>query len=101
MNAIDPKTIAWTPMPASPRMWTPDFSSERAFHLADAWLGDFGITLMPDGQTIPDAWSDLGDGKFAFRIDSMGKSVIVFVHIDYDGAPDGHDTCQRVEIVRG
>lgn len=46
------------------------------------------------------AWSCVDCYRTAFRIQSDGYVAVWTVTMDYDGAPDGHDRCQAVEVRR-
>ena len=80
-----------TPMPAI--AWQPWSSAltngiDSILSLAEEWLGDFGLGLLPDSTSCPDAWAQLdhvanGD-RWAFRFDSGRKSLVVVVTIDED-----------------
>jgi hypothetical protein len=58
--------------------------------LAEEWLGDFGLGLLPDSSSAPDAWAQLDpvtDGdRWAFRFDNYSKreSLVVVVTINQD-----------------
>jgi hypothetical protein len=99
---IDPKAIAWKPWADGLRN-----SVDSILSLAEEWLGDFGLALLPDSSSPPDGWAELDCNRWAFRFDSMGKSIIAIVTIedDADCGDDGvfHDKsrCVRVEVVRG
>jgi len=90
--------IAWQP-------WSSALTNgiDSILSLAEEWLGDYGLGIIPDQTSPPDAWAQLaaevnGD-RYAFRFDSSGctKSIVAIVTIDED--PPAR--CVRVEIVRG
>ena len=74
MKDINPNTIAWQP-------WTNGGTAEACdvLGMAESWLADFGLGLLPDSSSKPDAWAKLDIDHFAFRLDSLGKSVAVLV----------------------
>jgi len=90
---FDTKSIAWTAMAAN------FYEAEQVLSLAEDWLGDFGLALLPDSTSRPDAYALLDDisEHWAFRFDSGTKSIVVFVTIDHDPP----SRCVRVEVARG
>jgi hypothetical protein len=68
----------------------------------ESWLGDFGLFA----GAPPDACARLDLDRFAFRIDSGDRSIVVIVTVDYDadGTPGEGWTdlsrAVRVEVVR-
>jgi hypothetical protein len=92
--AADP--IAWQPW--KPTTYCDDgaYRRDRVLSLLSDWLGDFGIDL---GEK-PDAWAKLDGDRWAFRIDSGGKSIIVRVDIDADADFDGDRMVDKSRYVR-
>jgi hypothetical protein len=45
--------------------------------------------LLPDSSSRPDAWAKLDADHFAFRLDSLGKSVVVLVAVQWDADVSG------------
>ena len=69
-----------------------------AWYRATLWLDTHGIRITEPPDAM--AYTDMAD-VYAFRIDSGSDgSITLFVHIDADGAPDGHTAVERVEVVR-
>jgi hypothetical protein len=91
--SLDTKNIAWKP-------WAVGAHGSLAdvLGMAESWLGDFGLGLLPDSTSTPDAYASLDDlgEHFAFRFDSGAKSIVVFVTIDHDPP----SRCVRIEVQR-
>ncbi len=88
---IDFAAIKWLPWPAH----TP-------WACAEAWLSNFGMDL---GAERPDAGAVIDSERYAYRLDSAGKSIALIVTVDYDAAGDSEgwtdlSRALSLEIVR-
>jgi hypothetical protein len=86
-------TITWTPwsdqLHQLDQHWRDD-----ALDCAESWLGDFGLGLLCGSK--PDAWSRLDNEHWAFRFDSLGRSIVLLVTVDYDPPA----SCVSIEVRR-
>lgn len=84
------------------RTWQPCWRNNEESNIAEhawstlyAWAESFGMGFggMPDAF----AWTNRSD-CYAFRLDTEKASVVILAQIDPDGAPDGHDSVEWVEV---
>jgi hypothetical protein len=98
----DLAAIEWRNLPGPRSADRHDY--DQAMEYAKSWLGDFGLSLFAGDP--PDACARLDLDRFAFRIDSAERSIVVLVTVDYDadGTPGEGWTdlsrAVRVEVVR-
>lgn len=90
---IDIAALRWTPRPKGNGTEASNIA-EMYEHLADDLLGESGCTPY---------WThfaEIDSERMALRCDEDGKSVVLIVTVDWDGAPDGRNVATRVDIHR-